>query len=242
LNAANELLRRQDYSAAFASATESERLLENALQTSSAAITAAAPNTTFPTPVDWSTLSDVASVAQIAARSPMPPQPLPGGEFENLSELLADGWKRMENAPPGIDTAVRLSPQAPARGSYCLELEVKCDAAESAPPPLATPPVWATSPPLKAPPGHLLEITGWARVADVPIGSPDPLLIFDSVGGEESAVRISSAPAWTPFRLIRVPSAGSEVRLTVALGGVGRAQIDSLAYRFIPLSNAPPPH
>jgi hypothetical protein len=241
LNAANELLKRQDHAAAFAYATDAERLLENALEASSAAITAAATNTTFPSPVDWSTLSDMARVAQLAAQSAASAQPLPGGEFEDLTELLADGWQRMENAPPGIETAVRLSPEAPARGAHCLELQVKRLSADGAPPPMPTPPVWATSPPLKAPPGHMIEITGFARVADVPIGSPEPLLIFDSVGGEESAVRLSSAPSWTPFRLIRVPAAGSEVRLTIALGGVGKAQIDSLAYRFIPLPNASSP-
>jgi hypothetical protein len=241
LNAANEFLQRRDPTAAFAAATEADKLLETALDASAAAMMAAEPNTTFPLPVDWSTLAEIARVAQIAAQSPSPRQPLPGGEFENLNELLADGWRRLQHATPGIETAVRLSPEAPARGSYCLELEVKCNSADGVPPPLSTPPVWATSPPLKAPPGHLLEITGWARVADVPIGSPDPLLVFDSVGGEESAVRLSSAPAWTPFRLIRVPAAGSEVRLTIALGGVGKAQIDSLAYRFIPLPNTSSP-
>jgi hypothetical protein len=241
LNAANEFLQRRESAAAFASATEAEKILETALDASAAAMMASEPNTTFPTPVDWSTLAEIARVAQIAAQSSSPRQPMPGGEFENLNELLADGWRRLQHATLGIETAVRLSPEAPARGSYCLELEVKCNSTDGVPPPLATPPVWATSPPLKAPPGHLLEITGWVRVADVPIGSPDPLLVFDSVGGEESAVRLSSAPSWTPFRLIRVPAAGSEVRLTIALGGVGKAQIDSLAYRFIPFSNASSP-
>jgi hypothetical protein len=238
LNAANEFLKRHDFAAAFALAAETERLLDSGLNLSAAAITAAAPNTTFPAPIDWSTLPAVARVTQFAGQVAVAAQLMPGGEFENLNELMSDGWQRMQNAPEGVQTAVRLSPEGPARGSYCLELEVKCDSATSAPPPMSTPPVWVTSPPLKAPPGHLLEITGLARVADVPVGSPDPLVVFDSVGGEESAVRITTAPSWTPFRLLRAPSAGSEVRLTIALGGVGRAEIDSVAYRFIPLPSA----
>jgi hypothetical protein len=83
-----------------------------------------------------------------------------------------------------------------------------------------------------------VEISGLARVSNVPIGSPDPLLIFDSIGGEESAVRISSAPSWTPFKMLRAATPGSELRVTVALGGVGRAQIDALSYRFIPQSTS----
>jgi hypothetical protein len=102
-------------------------------------------------------------------------------------------------------------------------------------PALATPPVWITSPPLVVPAGQLVEIRGWVRVVDAPIGSADPLLIFDSIGGEESAVRVSASPSWRPFRLVRAAPAGTEFRLTVALGGVGRAAVDSFEYRFIPL-------
>jgi hypothetical protein len=60
-------------------------------------------------------------------------------------------------------------------------------------------------------------------------------LIFDSTGGEESAIRVSSAPSWAPFRMIRAAPPGGEVRVTIALGGIGRAQVDSLTFRFIPM-------
>jgi len=97
-----------------------------------------------------------------------------------------------------------------------------------------------TSPPLEIPAGQLLEITGVARVADLPLGSVDPLLAFDSLGGEESGIRIRISPSWTAFRLIRAGAPGSQCRLTIALGGAGRAQIDSLRYRLIPLPPTAP--
>jgi hypothetical protein len=132
---------------------------------------------------------------------------------------------------------VRLSSEAPAQGAYCLELDVRpADQAEAIPL-LPAPPVWITSPPIQAAPGHLVEISGQVRVTETPAGSPDPLLIFDSVGGEESALRISSAPSWTAFRLIRALPPGGEMRVTIALGGLGRAQVDSLAYRYLPLDS-----
>jgi hypothetical protein len=74
------------------------------------------------------------------------------------------------------------------------------------------------------------------RIGEAPMGSPDPLLIFDSIGGEESALRISTSPSWAPFRLVRAAPAEGELRVTIALGGVGRAQVDCLAYRFVPIA------
>ena len=137
-----------------------------------------------------------------------------------------------------MKTAVRLSPEAPGQGSYCLELQVQSETPGGTPPALPAAPVWVTSPPLQTPPGHLVEISGLVRVAEAPLGLADPLVIFDSVGGEEGAIRVESSPAWRPFRMLRVPTPGAEMRLTIALGGVGRAQVDGITVRYIPLRAA----
>lgn len=126
--------------------------------------------------------------------------PLPG-DFEDLNVLLQSGWQRIEQSVAGVKTAVRLSPEAPGQGSYCLELQVQSEA-DGTPPALAASPVWVTSPPLQTPPGHLIEISGLVRVAEAPLGLADPLVIFDSIGGEEGAIRIESSPAWRPFRMV----------------------------------------
>jgi hypothetical protein len=164
---------------------------------------------------------------------------LPAGDFEKLDELLNAGWRRQEHTTEGVASAVRLSPTAPAVGAYSLELEARLTFESGVPPAVSGAPVWVTSPPLAIPSGQLVEITGWARVDEVPIGSADPLLIFDSIGGEESAVRLAEAPSWTPFRMVRATSEGGECRLTIALGGVGKAHIDGLRCRYIPLKRAP---
>jgi hypothetical protein len=168
------------------------------------------------------------------AHAATPIQLMPAGDFEQLETLVSSGWQRVHHPTPGVEATVRLSPEAPAQGAYCLELEVQAKS-NSHPSMLPRPPVWVTSPPLQTPAGHMIEITGMARVGEVPIGSVDPLLIFDSVGGEESAIRVRSARSWTPFRLVRVAAPGAELRVTIALGGVGRAQVDALSYRFIPI-------
>jgi hypothetical protein len=228
-------MKRRDFASAYACAAEADRLLDRALEQLSQALVPDLPAGTSPIPIDWSTLSEVVRISQLLAQSRSAPQLIPGGEFENLDELMGSDWQRLENPPPRVRTAVRLSPEAPARGAYCLELEARGESPDAAPPAIALPPVWVTSPPLAAPPGHLIEITGLARVGEPPIGSPDPLLIFDSVGGEESALRIGAAPSWQPFRLVRAAPPGAEVRLTIALGGLGRVQVDSIAVRYVPL-------
>ena len=70
------------------------------------------------------------------------------------------------------------------------------------------------------------------RVAEAPIGSADPLLIFDSIGGEESAVRVDVVALLAAVPAGPRAAAGAECRVTIALGGVGRAQVDSLAVSF----------
>jgi hypothetical protein len=211
-------------------------LFDVAEQRMAHAVAASLPAGSSPVPLSWATIGDVNRVARAIEQASTPAQLLPGGEFETLEELLNSGWERVRTSPAGVEATVRLSPEAPARGAHCLELDARSLVPGGHPPMLPRPPVWVTSPPLRVPAGHLVEISGMARVSEAPMGSPDPLLVFDSIGGEESAVRISTAPSWTPFRLVRAAAAGTELRVTIALGGVGRAQIDSLAFRFIPMA------
>jgi hypothetical protein len=235
MTAVVETMRRRDYAGAYALAAEVERLLDVSLHRLATAAAPTLPAGASPLPIDWSTIADIVSVGQALSHHTTPLQVFPGGEFEELDALVHGGWQRVQDPPEGVETSVRLSTEAPARGTYCLDLEASSKTNQNNPPMLPRPPVWVTSPPIQAPAGHVVEITGLARIGEVPIGSPDPLLVFDSVGGEESAVRISSARSWTPFRMVRAAAPGGELRLTIALGGIGRAQVDSLAYRFVPI-------
>ncbi|WP_145431994.1 hypothetical protein [Lacipirellula limnantheis] len=237
MTAVVETMRRNDNAAAFACAAEAERLLDEALARVGALTAPTLPAGSAPLPLDWTTLAELRSL-EAALPNGSAAQPLPGGDFEDLNVLLQSGWQRIEQSVAGVKTAVRLSPEAPGQGSYCLELQVQSEAPDGTPPALAASPVWVTSPPLQTPPGHLIEISGLVRVAEAPLGLADPLVIFDSIGGEEGAIRIESSPAWRPFRMVRVPTPGAEMRLTIALGGVGRAQVDGLAVRYIPLQGA----
>ena len=70
------------------------------------------------------------------------------------------------------------------------------------------------------------------------IGSIDGLQIMDSLGGPDMALRIREAPSWQPFRLIRAATSDGNVSVTIALSGLGKAQIDDVAIRVIQLPNS----
>jgi hypothetical protein len=152
-------------------------------------------------------------------------------DFENLAGLLQSGWRHQQLPVLGVTSAVRLCPDFPHQGSYCLELEA--NAAQPGTPITVVPnaPVWIQSPPLDIRAGELIEITGYARVEQELIGTVDGLEIVDSLGGPGMTTRIRLAPNWQQFRILRgVPTDGRLV-VSIALTGLGRAQVDDLVVR-----------
>jgi len=178
-------------------------------------------------------LPDRLQLQKSLARSPVSANLLTGGGFENLSAMLNSGWRHQQLPLEGITTSVRLSPEAPYSGSYCLEL--KALPMDALAPDLIVPtaPVWITTSPLPVRAGDLLEITGVARLPKPLVGSVDGLQIIDSIGGPDLALRIHEAPSWQPFRLIRAATSDSQVSVTIALSGLGKAQIDDVAVRIL---------
>ncbi|MCG8449520.1 MAG: hypothetical protein MI725_08075 [Pirellulales bacterium] len=160
---------------------------------------------------------------------------LAGGGFEDLPAMLAAGWRHRQLPLEGVTTAVRLSPEAPHRGTYCLELEALPANEAASATMIPTAPVWITSAPISAKAGELVEITGFVRVPDALLGSVDGLQIIDSLGGAEMALRVPLARSWQPFRVLRAATADTEVTVTLALTGFGVAQVDDLQVRTVKL-------
>ncbi len=171
-------------------------------------------------------------------RSPLGKNLLPMGGFESLQSLLQHGWRHQQLPLKGIATAVRLSPEAVHSGSYCLELEASSTDPAIPAPVIPASPVWITSPPLRIQAGKIVEITGVVRVPEPLIGSVDGLQIVDSLGGTDLSLRIPLAPSWQAFRILRVAPTDTDVTVSIALTGLGKAQIDDLAIRTI--SNTSP--
>jgi hypothetical protein len=179
------------------------------------------------------TLPDLVRVNGLLAGAPTGANLLPRGGFENLAQLLEAGWRHQQLPIEGIVTAVRLSPDAPYRGAFCLELEASTVDPETPAPVVPSSPVWVTSQPVRVHAGDLIEITGQARVPEELLGTVDGLEILDTLGGPELAVHFQSAPSWQPFRMIRAATADADVTVTIALTGLGRAQVDDVALRTI---------
>ena len=163
---------------------------------------------------------------------------LTGGGFENLSQMLDVGWRHQQLPQEGISTSVRLSPAAPQSGSYCLELEAQPHDKMAPPAVVPAAPVWITTAPVSVKKGELVEITGMARVPTKILGSVDGLQVIDSLGGLEMAHRIQSTPSWQPFRILRVATSDAPISVTLALTGMGTAQVDNLAVhtRSVPIA------
>ncbi|MEQ8210458.1 MAG: hypothetical protein RH917_11555 [Lacipirellulaceae bacterium] len=226
----------RNYKAALASIQQAERLLNQTRENLARQMLAGIPPGEIPWPTTWSTLPATHRLRQAAARSRAPWQKVAGGSFEDLENLLSNGWRHLQHASPGLTTSVRLSGEAPSEGNYCLKLVCNAGQSQTRPAHAPTPPVWVTSPDIPLAASSMIEITGKVRVREQPLGVFGGLLIFDSLGGESSALRIRESPSWKDFHLVRLAGSSDQIDLTFALGGAGTAEIDDLQFRVTPVT------
>ncbi len=85
------------------------------------------------------------------------------------------------------------------------------------------------SPSVRLPPGTLVRVSAWVKIPDAIKLTADGLLFYDDAGGEPLGVRLlDTKHRWKKFRLYRrVPESG-QIRVTVALTGVGIAYVDEV--------------
>lgn len=233
LAACDRYLETRNYELAYLRADDVDRSLDQLERELHAALDWT--ESTATATIDHAPLSlpDRMQLYKSLARAPLSTNMLAGGGFESLPDLLEAGWRHKQLPLDGITSAVRLSPEAPHSGSYCLELEARPLDQGSPTTIVPTTPVWISSAPLQIRAGQLLEITGVARMPNPLIGSVDGLQIIDSLGGPDMAMRIHESPSWRPFRLIRAAPSDANVSVTIALSGLGKAQIDDIAIRVI---------
>ena len=135
--------------------------------------------------------------------------------------------RRRSTAKPGSRTPSR------DEGRQCLMLQVrpKVPPGPNTPAPLALEPtfVGVISPPVNLPPGSVVRVSGWMKLAKPVTASADGALLFDSIGGEPLGVRVTAATnGWKRFTLFRRVPASGQVQVTVALTGLGTAYFDDL--------------
>ena len=177
-------------------------------------------------PVHW-------KFAQRLARSNWGPNALAAGDMENLRQLLDAGWKQQQDAPTGVKTDVGLSLSSPHGGRTALKMHAWVEAANQAPAALERAPVWITSSPVPVRQGQLARIHGWVHVPAPLAGCREGLLIFDSLTGPALGERVFATTGWREFTLYRAVPESGDLRVTIALTGLGEASLDDLSVSLI---------
>jgi hypothetical protein len=162
-----------------------------------------------------------------------------GGDFENLRQMIEFGWKHIRQPLPGRETHVELSAEGAKHGQFCLALHAPAAAVSKSTPGAERMTEWIVSSPVPVEAGQIMEITGWVRVDNKTDNEGDGLHIVDSLGGPELSLSVGQTSGWQPFRLVRVATKPTEVRLSFAHVGTGSAHVDAVMVRVL---TSPSPH
>ena len=156
------------------------------------------------------------------------PELWPGGDCEDLQQMIQTGWRQYQTAPDDLQTYIALSPNNPRNGEHCLRLRVDALSEHAAASVIERSPVWVNSAPITVHPGQRLLISGWIRI-DQPIhGSADGFFIRDSIGGSPLAQRFHRTKGWQRFEMIRSVQQHDHLTLTFALSGFGEVWLDDV--------------
>jgi hypothetical protein len=162
---------------------------------------------------------------------------LGAGEFENLQQLLANGWENTRAEDANLETLVELSPQGAVAGQTGLKLVA---AASSTPGDnLSQPPLRIQSGTVRLPAGKLVRIHGWVNLAQPLRGTAEGLLIFDSLGGRDLGLRVRQTEGWQEVVMYRATAEAVELRLTFQLQGLGEVFLDEFTVQTLDLPQVP---
>ncbi|TWT32659.1 hypothetical protein [Blastopirellula retiformator] len=152
---------------------------------------------------------------------------LAGGDMEDLSFLLATGWRQTEYPTPGVKRLCELTSTDVKEGNYALHLGVFAEN-EQAPVLSGLPPLKIDSAVVDVQPGQLLLIRGWVKVSSQTAPGKNALSIYDSLGGRRLGLHLPAINQWQEFSLIRAADKAGEMRLTFEMTGFAEATIDEV--------------
>ncbi len=169
---------------------------------------------------------------------------LPEGDFERPPDEVSPGW--LIEQVPSLDEVTQsiqrvTEPHRPKK-KQCLRLRIAPKVAldkdgKPKDPPQALERTFLAlhSPAVHLRPGSLVRLSAWVQVAGAINASADGALLYDSVGGEPLAVRLTGTEnKWKHYVLYRRVPATGVVNMSVALTGVGTVYFDDL--RIEPLA------
>ncbi len=193
----------------------------------------------FPTPVtsplcvSYFALPHHHALSQRLCGAVWGPNALAGGDFENLQLMQSSGWRHLAGQQADLATAAELSLHAPQAGRSSLRLQCWPRLKQPGLMADAPPPIAIISAPVPIRTGQILRIHGFVRVPSPVQGSPDGLMIYDSLAGTDLAERVQEARDWREFTLYRAAPCDGSVTITFALTGVGEAWLDSVTINLL---------
>lgn len=166
------------------------------------------------------------------------PNGLGAGEFENLEQMVANGWENFRADDSQLQTLVELSPSAAVAGKTGLRLVAQGEQIGSGL--VSLTPLKIVSGAVAVPAGKMVRIHGWVQIRGELQGAPEGLLVYDSLGGKDLGVRISKTDGWEEVILYRSAPEATSVRLTIQMPGTGEAWFDEFTLQTIDLPVIPP--
>jgi hypothetical protein len=162
---------------------------------------------------------------------------LPNGGFETPANQLQNGW--MVQEVPSLDPVswrVCRVTENPHSGRQCLMIRIFPKDPKHVPESLERTFVALHSPAVQVQPGSLVRISVWVRIPAALQGSTDGAMIYDSIGGEPLAIRLTEPTktkghglGWQRLSVFRRVPASGTVNLTLALSGLGTVYFDDVA-------------
>lgn len=201
----------------------------------------------FTLPQHWQFMAEIAQ--------PKQPNVLPGGDFETVPERTQEGWRVEEptldqvemlaQRVGGVQTplskgaaSVPSSSEQPYEGKQCVMLQIRPKGKGPTPQALERTLLALNSPSVRLQPGTLVQVSGWVRIPYAIQASPDGALLYDSVGGEPLAIRLTQPTPWKKFTVYRRIPASGTINVSLALTGLGTVYFDDV--RVEPLTTGGP--
>lgn len=196
----------------------------------------------------FQTLPEHYSFTAGLARASFGPNQVPSGDFERDGQLDAVGWSYRPRVPAELaasallvdedagdaadaaDADQRKQAEKPKDAARRRVLQLAVTPKEEPAPLIAEDTrVELISPSVPVNAGDVVRIRGRFRAPLGVAGSVDGAMVYDNIGGETLAVRLTAAGGWREFVLYRPIHSPADLRVHLALTGIGAAHFDDLA-------------
>jgi hypothetical protein len=153
---------------------------------------------------------------------------MPAGDFESFDELTEGGLQHRRAKLEGFDIDAEYHKRGRS-GGHCLRLVAMPQRGQETPLVMPETPVSITTPGARVEPGQVVYVSFWVKIPNKIVGSLDGVLLHDSIGGRERALRLpGSIPNWLQFQFLREVREATDLTLTCELTGLGEVLLDDV--------------